>query len=135
MEFQGRGAAHLHGCGWLDLLRLAMLVWRDGHLSHPTSDTDEDDEKPLKEISTVFKKLRHNATLEKEDLLCLKTFVDEFVTVSTDPETVGEDVAEIVTEVNQHHHTKTCRKRSSECRFNFPKVIILVNSLSMDNCL
>ena len=100
-------------------------MWNDeGHLTHPSS-IEEEAEGPLKGISDTFKKLRQNATLEKKDLSILTTFADEFVTVSTDPTIVGVDVAEIVTEVNQHHHTKTCRKRSSNCRFNFPKVRFL----------
>ena len=101
---------------------LEMLVWIDGKLGHPLSNADLDDEHPLKGISNVFKKLRHDGQLDYKDILCLRTFVNEFVTVSTDPEIVGDDVAEIVNEVNKHHHTKTCRKRSSECRFNYPKV-------------
>ena len=31
------------------------------------------------------------------------------------------DVISMVEEVNQHHHTKTCRKKSTECRFHFKK--------------
>ena len=99
-------------------------MWNDeGRLTHPSS-IEEEAEGPLKGISDTFKKLRQNATLEKKDLSILTTFADEFVTVSTDPTEVGEDVAQIVSEVNKHHHTKTCRKRGSICRFNFPKVRI-----------
>ena len=99
-----------------------MLVWIDGKLGYPISNGDFDDEHPLKGISNVFKKLRHDGQLDFKDIICLRTFVNEFVTVSTNPEIVGDDVAEIVNEVNKHHHTKTCRKRSSICRFNYPKV-------------
>ena len=117
-----RGAVHWHGTAWLNFVRLEKLVWNnEGHLSHPVS-MEEDADQPLKGLSDAFKKLRHNDKLEMQDISCLTTFVDEFSTVTTDPAVVGEDVAEIVTEVNQHHHTKTCRKRSSVCRFNFPKV-------------
>ena len=35
--------------------------------------------------------------------------------------TVGEDVAKIAQEVNKHHHTKTCRKHDTTCRFNYPR--------------
>ena len=101
---------------------LEKLVWIDGKLGHPLSNADLDEEHPLRGISNVFKKLRHDGQLDYKDILCLRTFVDEFVTVSTNPEIVGDDVAKIVNEVNKHHHTKTCRKRSSECRFNYPKV-------------
>ena len=30
-------------------------------------------------------------------------------------------MSKIAQEVNKHHHTKTCRKHNSTCRFNYPK--------------
>ena len=35
--------------------------------------------------------------------------------------TVGRVVAKIAQEVNKHHHTKTCRKHDTTCRFNYPR--------------
>merc|ERR1711894_118296 len=51
----------------------------------------------------------------------LTAFIDNFITVSTNPDIVGADVAQSAEEVNKHHHTRTCQKFSSECRFHFPK--------------
>ena len=34
-------------------------------------------------------------------------------------EEVGKEVARIVEEVNEHHHTKTCKP--PKCRFKYPK--------------
>ena len=41
--------------------------------------------------------------------------------MSIHEETVGKAVSKIAQEVNKHHHTKTCRKRGTTCRFNYPK--------------
>ena len=34
---------------------------------------------------------------------------------------VGKEVARIAQEVNKHHHTKTCRKHDTTCRFRYPR--------------
>ena len=45
-------------------------------------------------------------------------YVDKFVSVSLrDPVT-----KDIVSKVNVHHHTHTCRKKDSNCRFQFPRL-------------
>ena len=69
----------------------------------------------------MFQKLRNEDDLATEDLICLENFIDGFTTVSLNPNIVGEDVAKLVMEVNVHHHTKTCRKYDSSCRFNYPR--------------
>ena len=48
-------------------------------------------------------------------------FIDEYTTVSLCEAEVGEEVVRIAKEVNQHHHTKTCKKHSPKCRFRYPK--------------
>ena len=119
VEFQARGAGHVHGTLWIDLQKMEHMVYIDGKLC--LSDVAEDSEKPFLGITKAFKKLRNDQTLAKNEISCLTTFADEFITVTTDPNIVGEDVARIAREVNTHNHTKTCRKYSSECRFNYPK--------------
>ena len=90
----------------------------NGKLSHQESLNAT---RPLKDISKAFKSLKNNAKLTYQDLEVLRTFIDEFTTVTTHPETVGNDVSRIVREVNCHHHTHTCQKYSDTCRFDFPK--------------
>ena len=120
VEFQARGAGHVHGTLWLDLFKIEQMAYRNGKPSLQGGE-EEDIDKPFLGITAAFKKLRNDLTLAKNDIECLTRFADEFVTVTTDPNTVGEDVARIAQEVNTHNHTKTCRKYSSECRFNYPK--------------
>ena len=72
-------------------------------------------------LKLAFEKLRKNQTLKSSDKRVLQEFIDEFTTVSIHGNTVGKVVAEIAQEVNKHHHTKTCRKHDTTCRFNYPR--------------
>ena len=76
---------------------------------------------PFKGIKSAFKKFRTGKliTMDEEDAII--NFIDQFVSVSTHPATVGAEVARIAEEVQQHHHTKTCRPKP-KCRFRFPKL-------------
>ena len=122
VEFQQRGAGHIHGILWLDFQRLEKLVeGDDGTLRHPT-DMDFGLSCPLQGISSTFRKLRNNAELEPRDFAVLKRLIEEFTSVSTHPAVVGQDVSNIVKEVNIHKHTRTCLKGGkTECRFHFPR--------------
>merc|ERR1712026_165304 len=126
--------AHAHGVLWCNMKKL----------ENQPSENDED-EKPFKNISKTFKKLRNSEKLEKEDRDRLIRFIDRFITVSTLNKKVGTDVVGIVNDVNKHHHTKTCRKNGTVCRFKFPrpptpKTIIAVpiteieTKLTQDKC-
>ena len=123
VEFQARGAAHIHGILWLNMFRLEKLILKNGQLSHPSSDHVNQDQStlPLKGIAETFQKLRSCGKLSKDNISVLTRFVDSFTTVSTHGPTVGEDVVKIVTEVNTHHHSRTCVKRGTDCRFNYPR--------------
>ena len=123
VEFQQRGAAHIHGILWLNLFRLEKLILKNGQLTHPSSDNvnHEQSSLPLKGIAETFQKLRSCEKLSKDNISVLGRFVDSFTTVSTHVPTVGEDVVMIVTEVNTHHHSRTCIKRGTDCRFKYPR--------------
>ena len=123
VEFQQRGAAHIHGILWLDMFRLEKLIWKNGQLAHPASDYMNHGQSslPLKGIAETFKKLRSCQKLSKENISVLTVFVDSFTTVSTHGPTVGNDVVKIVTEVNTHRHSLTCLKHGTDCRFNYPR--------------
>ena len=70
----------------------------------------------------AFKKLRNNKKLEDDkDIKPLPGFTDEFTTVSIQENSVIKDVAKIAQEVNKHHHTKTCSKHDTTCRFGYPR--------------
>ena len=96
IEFQSRGAGHAHGVLWLDLSAL---------------DTD------FPGIKEIFQNIRTNAPFDIDQSSILRRFIDSFISCSLEDDTVSD----IVKEVQIHHHTKTCRKYGSKCRFNFPK--------------
>ena len=76
---------------------------------------------PFKSIDTAFVKLRTGKTLDPREKKSLVNFIDDFTTVSLCPAEVGKAVVDIAKEVNHHHHTQTCRKHETICRFNYPK--------------
>ena len=134
VEFQERGAGHIHGTLWLNLDKLEELVVSDnGKLScrfdgqnGTTINSDEQEHEnrdvhPLLGIKSTFKKLKNDEKITQKEKESLKNFVDGFTTVSTNNATVGEDVSKKVLEVNKHSHTKACRKYGSKCRFLYPK--------------
>ena len=114
-EFQDRGAGHYHGTFWVDLPKLEMVREINGELQN------SEEKGPMTGIVRAFKKLKNTEKLDKNDTSCLVKFIDSFITVSTCEAVVGKDVAKAVKEVNQHRHSKTCRKYGGNCRFNYPR--------------
>ena len=124
VEFQERGAGHIHGTLWLDLKRLEKRKrLENGQLTHIDIDQNMNQvvDLPFKHISSAFRKIKNNLSIDQDEKMTLKNFVDEFTTVCTNVSIVGESVSRIVQEVNKHSHTKACRKYETSCRFNFPR--------------
>ena len=78
-------------------------------------------DKPFKGLTSALKKIKNMEELSRLEKEALKNFLDEFTTVSTNEDTVGELVSRMVLEVNIHSHTKSCRKYDCLCRFFYPK--------------
>ena len=114
-----RGAAHIHGVLWLNFVELEKLSTHNGRLVKVNKSNPDDC--PLKGLSTIFSKIKNDQKLEADEINVLAKFIDEFSTVSTHEGTVGERIVQQVQEVNIHHHTKTCYKKGSFCRFGFPR--------------
>ena len=72
-------------------------------------------------LTSAFKKIRTHGILNLIEITSLTRFIDEYTTVSIHENTVGKEVARIAQEVNKHHHTKTCRKHDTTCRFSYPR--------------
>ena len=137
VEFQDRGAGHIHGVLWLNFEDMAGSI----------------NLKP-KLIQNAFEKFRKaEEELSNDETEEMSKFVDKFICCSTNPEDikkllyrvdendrqkVAENVSNIVEDVNTHHHTKSCRKHNTKCRFNFPKLpskrTILTQPMSQYNC-
>ncbi|XP_071153509.1 uncharacterized protein [Mytilus edulis] len=61
--------------------------------------------------------------LDKADDQTVCDFVDKYVTCELPDNTVDPELHEIVSSVQQHskHHTKSCKKKGTTCRFHFPR--------------
>ena len=99
----------------MDLGKIEKLQLVDGELQNSNTFG------PMKGLRKAFRKLKNTEKLLEEDTTSLVNFVDAFITVTTNKQVVGEDVAKTVKEVNQHKHSKTCRKHGTNCRFNYPR--------------
>ena len=105
VEFQGRGAGHIHGVLWTRL-----------------SDFEEDS----KHLKSAFRNLREGNQLTIDERDELANFVDKFITCSMNPDKLsqygfdGKKLVELALEVQQHSHTRTCHKYDDTCRFHKP---------------
>ena len=108
MEFQGRGAGHLNGVLWTNVSLFEKPV-------------DEGEGPEFQTLTNAFRKMRQNENIKQEETDELARFVDKFVTCSLNPAKLeswvsdGKRLAQIAREVQQHHHTMTCRKYDTNC--------------------
>ena len=106
VEFQLRGAGHIHGVLWIDLAKL------------------EEKNPELKGLKDIMAKLRTSSRLDDVERETTAKFVDKFVTCSL--EDYGE-LSDTVRDVQTHRHSgnrkkKTgCYKKGSVCRFGYPR--------------
>ena len=96
VEFQMRGAGHIHGVLWVNLPKL---------------------EEKFPGLQMVISKLKNSSTLTEKEKEVASNFVDAFVTCSLDIEALTDTVKE----VQAHYHTATCRKHNTTCRFGYPR--------------
>ena len=101
VEFQMRGAGHIHGVLWLDLPSL---------------------EKEFPGLVDILKNIKNQVGLTSDQKNMLARFVDSHVSCSLENE--SEDLNTLVREVQSHKHTKTCKKGrygTLLCRFGYSK--------------
>ena len=108
-EFQARGNAHIHGAAWSNFKDLEYL--------YPG-------------LKMTFLKLKERKQLSCKDVKSLISFLQETITCTLSVERLmkfglskkrAEFICKVVQEVNLHHHTKTCRKFNTICRFKYPR--------------
>ena len=127
VEFQDRGAGHIHGTLWLRLDKIENLIEGKNRTLRQLEEGEQLSEDEIKEkcpftgLTSAFKKFRQNETLDDTETSAVTRFVDEYTTVCIHGNTVGREVARIAQEVNKHHHTNTCRKHDTTCRFKYPR--------------
>jgi hypothetical protein len=63
-----------------------------------------------------------DAPKPEDDHDAVTKFIDQYVTCQIPNEDEDPELHELVTTVQQHHHSATCKKKGTFCRFNFPKL-------------
>ena len=69
VEFQDRGAGHIHVTLWLNLEKIEQIE-------------KNKEEKPFTHLRRAFKKFRNNENLDEEEVHCVKMFIDQYTSVS-----------------------------------------------------
>ena len=116
VEFQGRGAAHIHGTLWLDV--------KDIENSLKFKKKEQGKRNGI--LSEAFNKLRDDVRLSNEEREAIAKLTDIFVTCSLNPDTIHEDkdigrkIVQIIKEVNCHRCTNPCEKYGDKCKYGFP---------------
>ncbi len=104
VEFQGRGAGHIHGVLWVDLKEIKLKGVRSD-----------------RNLCEAFQKLRYGQTLDEWETEAIEKFTDMFCTCTLCPAVAGEEAVRIAKKVNEHGHSKSCKKAGPQCRFLFPR--------------
>ena len=98
------GSAHIHGVLFLDLDKIV----------------DNEMKKGIREwefLQSGLKKCRDSQLPSEDEETAIALFVNKFISCSLfEPRS-----RKIASEVQKHHHTFTCRKAGSNCRFHFPR--------------
>ena len=113
VEFQKRGAGHIHGVLWVDL----------NEVEKESMENPNEDER-LEGLEAAMNKLRSSKPhLDPGERAVVAKFVDKFVTCSLD----DEDLADTVKEVQKHSHKGSLEKKTGcytkgpKCRFSYPR--------------
>ena len=117
VEFQGRGAAHIHGTLWLDVKEIEN--------SAQFKEKEQGERNGI--LSEAFSKLREDVKLSNTEKEAIAKLTDMFVTCSLNPDTIHEDkaighkIVNIIKEVNCHRCTNPCEKFGDKCKYGFPR--------------
>ena len=82
VEFQGRGAGHIHGVLWVDLKKIKVEGVETTTLIE------------------AFENLRHRKTLEGNEADAIERFTDKFTTCTRCTSVAGEEAVKVAEEVN-----------------------------------
>ena len=127
VEFQLRGAGHIHGTIWInwDLMEEKIEKRKEEHENkNKNKENVNETYLDVKNVKKAFESIKEEKFgiegNEEEDSVqrkALAAFIDKFVSCSLkDPSTVN-----IVRSVNMHNHTKPCQQYGPPCRFRFPR--------------
>ena len=88
VEFQDRGAGHIHGTLWLRLDKIENMVKDDDGTLRKRNENDPAHKAIFTGLKAAFKKFRNNEKLTEGEMKSVKNFIDEYTTVSIHGNTV-----------------------------------------------
>ena len=98
------GSPHVHGVLFLNIQKIVEEQLKKGNSR-------------FEHLEKAFATCSESRVPDRDESAAIEAFADEFITCSLrNPMTRN-----IAMQVQSHHHTFMCRKRSSKCRFNFPR--------------
>ena len=127
VEFQGRGAGHIHGVLWSKISSFEVENPDDSDGEDGIS-KKEPKAKEFEYLTSAFKNLKDGNPLSVWEKADIEKFVDKFVTCSLNPDKLGKfvsngwELAKLAKEVQTHKHTRTCHKYDNSCRFHKPSL-------------
>ena len=96
VEFAMRGAGHIHGVLWVD--------WDTFFVKH--KEEFNRCKLQVQDVKSALEKIKQDQKLSENEKNALVKYADLFISCSLkNPAT-----RQIITDVNIHHHTKTCHK-------------------------
>ena len=107
------GSAHIHGVLFLDLDKIVDNEVKKGV-------------KAWEFLQSALRKCRDGAIPCEDEENAISLFVNKFISCSL----FQPRSRKIAREVQRHHHTFSCRKAGSRCRFHFPRLPSLRTILS-----
>ena len=131
MEYQGRGAGHIHGVAWSDLRKVSELIEKEREVGVILSSQDKDSD--ISHLENAYQSLQRSQPLIEVERDALIDFIDRAVTCTLNPEMAakmidvnkdkveGIEIIKIAEDCLIHRHTKSCRKYGTNCRVNFPR--------------
>ena len=92
MEFQGRGAGHIHGVTWCDLKEISELLQEERKVGVVLPKEDErasekvESKEAVNHLESAYRSLRENKPLTEAEENSLIHFVDRSVTCTLNPD-------------------------------------------------
>merc|ERR1712105_520437 len=81
VEFQDRGAGHVHGTLWLRMDKIEKLDKDEDGTLRERNENDPDNKAVFTGLKAAFKKFRNNERLTEEEISAVRNFIDEYTTV------------------------------------------------------
>merc|ERR1711874_328403 len=127
IEFQDRGAGHVHGVLWVDF---DAFENNESNIEDFADKNEEEIGAGVKKLRSAFKKFKDDEVLSVEEYEKVTKFVDTFISCSTDPEIVQTKLYRIKRK-SIYPEGKIYQKKFKEIVKHLMRLKILIMSLSI----